>query len=318
MNATIEFKTRAMTPAEHKYSFAQSPQITMQTGLIGYLRADMDTDGYGFFSTWSDINRSLKSDEFKTEFDLLINSLRAKGHILHSRHELSKYCYSPEQSPMPAQYGSCYYGVRIDSAKWTYLLRLNPNKGEYNVYCYAYKRDWLELHLFKASQGIRFIYPNYKERFIADDGDKVRIVLPNGNIQDYTARYIDEYHVQLDGAHGSDLYHICELAERLERSNAQDVIPLRASLPDQCYSIVQTTGEIVILNKGETGYYRANIPFTNSEEARNLVDTQNKRMGVTRAQEEAMKTGSMFGFAVPGANPIYYDEITGKPRMPRR
>ena len=43
----IEYEKRAMIEAEDKYTFRQSSQISGQTGLIGYLRADMDTDGNG-------------------------------------------------------------------------------------------------------------------------------------------------------------------------------------------------------------------------------------------------------------------------------
>lgn len=44
----IEYEKRATIEAEDKYTFRQSTQISMQTGLIGHLRADMDTDGNGF------------------------------------------------------------------------------------------------------------------------------------------------------------------------------------------------------------------------------------------------------------------------------
>ena len=39
----IEYEKRAMIEAEDKYTFRQSTQISMQTGLIGHLRADMAT-----------------------------------------------------------------------------------------------------------------------------------------------------------------------------------------------------------------------------------------------------------------------------------
>lgn len=65
----IEYEKRAMIEAEDKYTFRQSTQISMQTGLIGHLRADMDTDGNGFFSSWFDFREELKTDEFKAEFD---------------------------------------------------------------------------------------------------------------------------------------------------------------------------------------------------------------------------------------------------------
>ena len=65
-----------MKESERKYTFNQSHQIEMQTGLIGYLRADMDSNGKGFFSTWNEFNSSLKTEEFKREFDDVINALR--------------------------------------------------------------------------------------------------------------------------------------------------------------------------------------------------------------------------------------------------
>ena len=44
----IDYEKRAMIEAEDKYTFRQSSQISSQTGLIGYLRADMDTDGNAY------------------------------------------------------------------------------------------------------------------------------------------------------------------------------------------------------------------------------------------------------------------------------
>lgn len=48
----MDMTIRAMTPAERNYGYAQSQQISMQTGLIGHLRADMDSNGKGFFRTF--------------------------------------------------------------------------------------------------------------------------------------------------------------------------------------------------------------------------------------------------------------------------
>lgn len=67
---------RIMNPAERKYTFRQSQQISMQTGLIGYLRADFGSTGKEFYSTWNDFRKDLKTDDFKKEFDLVINSYR--------------------------------------------------------------------------------------------------------------------------------------------------------------------------------------------------------------------------------------------------
>ncbi len=77
----IEYEKRAMIEAEDKYTFRQSTQISMQTGLIGHLRADMDTDGNGFFSSWSDFREELKTDEFKAELDEVQDGVSMRGNL---------------------------------------------------------------------------------------------------------------------------------------------------------------------------------------------------------------------------------------------
>jgi hypothetical protein len=72
---------RVMKPEERNYTYSQSQQISMQTGCIGHLRADMDSNGEGFFSSWDDFRKDLKTQEFKDEFDAVINELRKDGGI---------------------------------------------------------------------------------------------------------------------------------------------------------------------------------------------------------------------------------------------
>ena len=305
-----EYEKRAMTEEEDKYTFSQSSQISSQTGLIGYLRADMDTDGNGFFSTWFDMRKDLKTDEFKSELDTVINSLREEGDILSNRAAMSRYCLSSPQSRMKTDQE--YYGVRIDSEKYAYLMRLNPNKGEYNLYCYCYRRDWLDGHMRQARRGIRFIKPNYEEKFRIPDGEKIRITLSDGEQIERTCRYIDDYHVEVGGC----CFHICEFAERMEQ-NGSSVVPLRSTLPDCCYSVNRTTGEVIILKKGENGFFKTDIPTSGQDESRELADLQNGKLGVSKAQEAAMYWGSLCGFDTYGADPKYFD-ADGKMIRPSR
>ena len=202
---------RPMLPEERIYTFSQSNQIDSQCGLIGYLRADMDTDGKGFFSSWNGYNDKLKTEEFKAEFDDVINGLR-DGDFLSSRQELAKFCYdTPESSYNESRN---FYGIRLDTKDCSYLMKLCPDKGDYNLYCYCFKRDRLERHMGNARQGIRFIDSRYNEKFRIADGDKITIRYSNGNSAERTCRYIDEYHLEV----GSNLYHICEFAEMCERN----------------------------------------------------------------------------------------------------
>lgn len=297
----MDLDMRALTEKEDKYTFSNSMQISLQCGLIGHLRADMDSDGNGFFSSWEDYRKELKTDEFKDEFDKVINSLREEGDFLYNRKSLAKYCYSSPQAKMNNEHD--YYGVRIDTEKYAYLCRLNPNKGEYNLYCYCYIKDWLDKHIRSAEKGIRFITTEYKEKFRISDGEKIRITFSDGEVKDRVCRYIDDSHVEV----GDDLYHICEFAERMEQCGAT-FIPLRSDLPEVCFSILPSTGDVIIIKHGESGYYRCEYSTDDKAFNREFANDRNANLGVSKAQVEAMLAGSMYGWDVPAADPKSYDE----------
>ena len=300
----MDMEFRPMIPAERNYSYTQSQQLIMQTGCVGHLRGDMDTDGNGFFTSWDDHRSDLKTDEFKQEFDAVINMLRFDerfGGVLKSRSSLAGYCYGHPESGFDGNY-SKEFGFRADTDQYSYMLRLNPNRGEYNLYCYCYKRDWLDKHINNAEKGIRFITPNYEEKFRIPDGDNIRIQLSDGKMLDQTCRYIDEYHLEV----GRNLYHICEFAERMEQ-NGNTVIPLRSSLPETCYGTLGSTGDIIIIKKAETGYYKTDIEGGSKDQNRQVADEYNRKLGVSKAQAEAMSAGSLFGWDVSGADPKSYD-----------
>lgn len=225
----MDLKPRPITPEDRKYTYAQSHQLSMQSGLIGYLRADMDTGGSGFFSNFFDYREDLKTDQFKEEFDGVINSLRLDGQLLRNRTELNRHCNRNPDSSYENDRNE--YGFRVDTEKYAYLMRVNPNKGEYNLYCYCYVKERLDDHIVNAQRGIRFITPGYEELFRIQDGGQIRITTLSGEIRDRTCRYIDEYHMELSGSGGTNLYHICEFAEAIEAVGSY-VAPLYTTLTD--------------------------------------------------------------------------------------
>ena len=294
---------RPMTEAEVKYSYTQSCEIAAKTGFIGHLRGDLEDDR--LYSMWNPWDKSGDIQPFKADLEECIQRLRLDpetGKPLQDRKRLAKYC----RSESVRSFGNFLdYGIRADSDQYAFLLRLNPNKGYNTVYCYAYTRHWLDLHLSRAERGIRFITSTFRERFRLTDGDQVRLTIA-GEQKDRVCRYVDDYHVELDGS----LFHICELAEKLEYTDGT-VIPLRSSLPKQCYSELRTTGELVLLRRGEIGYVKPGV------KAGDVSPSQlNAAMGVTKAQEAAMSAGSMFGWDTPAADPKNYDE-NGKAIHPR-
>ena len=100
------------------------------------------------------------------------------------------------------------------------------------------------------------------------------------------------------------------LSERME-VNGNNVIPLRSSLPDHCFSVLAETGEMIIIKKGESGYYHSDLNCNDATVSRVVAAENNKRLGVSKIQEECMVAGSMFGWDVPGADSKNYD-ATGR------
>ena len=286
----MELTITSMTPADRLYTYNQSSQLEGQTGCIGHLRGDFGA-GKEFYTSWFDHRREYKTDEFKTELDEVVNTLREKNGLLCTRDSMTRFCYQNPEAEFEGNY-CAEYGFKVQTPQHTYMLRCNPNYGDYNFYLYAYVSRFLEHHMEKAKQGIRFITPGYKELFRIPDGDHIRIFTGGGETRDRTCRFIDETHFETSGGYSSALYHICEFAERLEQTHGS-VIPLRSSLPVQCFSVLPSSGELILLTRGEKGYspcYDFSTP--DAQQNREFANDRNVKNGVTKAQEAAMFAGN--------------------------
>ncbi|MDE6280761.1 MAG: hypothetical protein K2M15_03045 [Oscillospiraceae bacterium] len=309
----MELTMRTATPAERLYTTGQSMQIEGQTGCIGHLRADMGEDGQGSFRTWKDHRQNLNTEEFQLEFESVLNALMSDeqyGAFLKSGADLAGFCLEHPESSFNDGFA---FGFRADTAQYSYLIRLQPYKADEHAFIYCYRRDWLESHMKQAKKGIRFITPNYKEKFRIADGDKVRIRCWDGRELDMICRYIDDCHVEV-GNGVDNLFHICQFAELMER-NGNSVIPLRNSLPLICYGKVPDKRAIVMFERGFDGYRSASA-ITKGRTSQKLVDELNGELGVTKAQVAAMLAGATQGWATPAADPKNYDE-QGQPIKPR-
>lgn len=74
------------------------------------------------------------------------------------------------------------------------------------------------------------------------------------------------------------------------------------NLPEKSFYSLPSTGETILIKRGEKGYYpQDSLKHRNPDEL-------NEILGVSKPQAEAMYAGSLFGWNVPASNPEMYDE----------
>lgn len=81
---------------------------------------------------------------------------------------------------------------------------------------------------------------------------------------------------------------------------------MNKELPEYCYAILPTTGEMIVVKRGETGYFPQNPD--NAPWGPENMESLNERLGVTKGQAEAMRNGSMFGWDIPASDPNNWDD----------
>ena len=83
-------------------------------------------------------------------------------------------------------------------------------------------------------------------------------------------------------------------------------LPFRNDLPETCFSVLPSSGQLIIIRCGERGYYPSEWDTGKREENCEIASSHNARRGITDIQEAAMLAGSIFGWNTPGANPQWY------------
>lgn len=230
------------SPKEHKLFF-RIDDGPLRFGAIGYLRGDFGK-GDGFYTSWFDTQKQLKSNSFKREFDTIVHFLREEADypVLKNRAYMRAYCYNhcDEQHINGTIYDDAA-GFKIQTDDYSYYVRCTPQEGDYDLYIFCYDNDYL---------------------------------LP-----------------ELAGEH---------------------------EMPNDCYSILPSSGELIFIVYGEDGYFPQGKSTPVRDMNRQIATAKNTLLGITRAQEEAMLAGSMFGWDTPAAKPWNYDNDGNmlKPRQP--
>ena len=243
--------------------------------------------------------------------DDVINALRSEEYgLLQSRSQMVRYGRENKESEMQGAY-TTEFGFRADTEKYAFVLRCNPTRGDYNFYCLCYVKEWLDKHIEEANRDIRFIDSHYKELFRIPDGERIVVTDRDGKTESYPCRYIDNYHTEV----GRNLFHICEFAERMEQSGCT-YAPMEPPLPPMCYSILPSTGEVIQIDRWQKGYTATSFNDGNRAENEAIKDKFNEKLGVSKAQEQAMLAGSMIRWDSIAAKPKSYDE-NGKAIKPK-
>jgi hypothetical protein len=223
----MPYELQIIEQNEHDLLCKMDGEAAERHGTIGYLRADFGQSGGEFWNTWFDSQKHLKTQDFKCEFNEMIEALRNDGQAppFARRANLSAFC---AENPSD--------GFKIQTLNYSYYFRCHPGLGGYDAYCFAYDNRYL---------------------------------LP-----------------ELAGKH---------------------------ELPRKCFSMLPSTGERILIWGGSDGYEKYYPSGQSRDELRAEIDKDNAHFGVTRAQEEAMKAGSMLGWNTPAAKPWNYNE-NGRPR----
>ena len=137
------YKLQETTQDEHEYMYSPVKPEKISRGCIGYLRADFDT-GKLFYYTWFNIESDLKTDEFRSELDDIINYFRESSSVplLKSRGEMARICR--ESKTVTYTQSGINNSFKVTTEKHTYYFRCNPGEGNYDVYIYCYNTTELD------------------------------------------------------------------------------------------------------------------------------------------------------------------------------
>ena len=157
-------------PEADEKEFVYGNREHSERGCIGRLRGDFGTDGDRFYSTWEDESGELKTDEFHTELDELINHFRLNSDtpVLKSLSDMARVCSMRDSLKLDGSWTDMYM-FKVRTEKHTHYIRCCPVKGDYNFYVYSYDNKQLDRY-----RDVKFVEQTYgtitEDKFFKTDG----------------------------------------------------------------------------------------------------------------------------------------------------
>lgn len=124
--------------------YAMTPEKDAKLGCIGHVRIDFGHGGKEFWHTWwPRSDETLNSPEFKQELGEVVDALRKT--VLKDLSAMSSYCYNHGGEISGG--GRQNYGYVVDTDRYRYCLRCNPQPGDYQAYLTCFDKHQQELNM---------------------------------------------------------------------------------------------------------------------------------------------------------------------------
>lgn len=229
----MELNIHPFLPEETPYFYKQCKELDEKTGNVGCFIGRFEEPSSKLVSDWTDHTSRLNTAEFADDFNNMVDTLRQD--MLKSRKDLRMYCMDHPGCIMLDSAGTDPdYGFRINTGKYSYMLRCNFSSPYYAFVLTAYSFLALDRNMREARNGVPILDLQGYERFRIPDGGKLKIASPDGFAGFCTVRYLDQNRLALfDEFHKSTILPIRELP-KWAAINKYQLVPVNQSIRDSC------------------------------------------------------------------------------------
>ena len=143
------FNWRFANEDEREFAYSHDEEVDKETCCVGHLRVTMTDDDW--FTRWENHCPGLNTDEFRSEFNDVVNDLRREKEmdcVLKDFDAVRNFCWKHRANKEARDEEGLYY-LRLDTNFYSYIVRLTPMRGYYPAYIYCYEKKPLDNYLSK-------------------------------------------------------------------------------------------------------------------------------------------------------------------------